>query len=61
MIIQNALTERIEVDLGDTKKSIARYTINEILDPSFNLPREGGGQIMDLPMNAAGVFYDEVR
>jgi hypothetical protein len=61
MIIQNALTERIEVDLGDTKKSIARYTINEILDPSFNLPREGGSQIMDLPMNAAGVFYDEVR
>lgn len=57
--IENALTERVEVGAGDSRKSIARYTLTQLLDPAFTLPRDGNDSGMDMLMG--GEYYDEVE
>jgi hypothetical protein len=39
IIIENALAERVETGTGKDKKSEPRYTLSQLLDSSFTLPR----------------------
>jgi hypothetical protein len=60
------LAERIEVDVGTTKKSVAKYTLQRLLAPDFELPRpshdvHGESGDIGLLKGAAGGFYDEVK
>lgn len=60
-IVENALLERREVAIGSAKKTVARWTLKEILDPAFTLPRDGeGDDSLDTLKGIGGGFYDEV-
>lgn len=37
--VENALQERIDVGVGKDKRSEAKYTLEELLDAAFTLPR----------------------
>lgn len=39
-IMENALTETVEIGVGATKQTRLRYTLRQLLDPEFTLPRE---------------------
>jgi hypothetical protein len=59
-VIENALYERIEVGFGETKKSIAKYTLPQILDDKFQFRDDDGGDL-SLLKGGEGEFYDEVE
>lgn len=62
-IIENALLERDEVGEGSGKSSVPRYTLEQLLDPAFVLPRSTddgrGGEDVDWA-RVDGMVYDEV-
>lgn len=39
IIVENALSERVEIGEGKDKRSEAKYTLEQLLDPAFRLPR----------------------
>lgn len=39
IIIENALAETVEVGMGNNKRSEAKYTLAQLLDNNFKLPR----------------------
>lgn len=41
IVIENALAERVEVGSGNQKRSEAKYTLTQLLDPTFRLPAPG--------------------
>jgi len=41
MVIENALHETREVGVGQHKRTEPKYTITQLLDPEFHLPRPG--------------------
>lgn len=62
-IVESALHERIEVGSGDSKKFVDKYTLKQLLEPSFKLPREDRqAQSANINMlkGVAGAFVDEV-
>lgn len=61
VIVENALHETVEIGNDRTKRSIPKYTIKQILDDKFKLPRgdEEAGNV-DTLKGADGVFFDEV-
>ena len=38
-VIEGALTETVEQGMGNNKRSVAKYTLRQLLDPVFRLPR----------------------
>jgi hypothetical protein len=57
-IVENALLERQRVGEG---KSTARWTLKQLLDPTFTLPRDNeNDDSADTLKNIDGGFYDEV-
>lgn len=42
VVIENALHETREVGVGQHKRQEPKYTIAQLLDPEFHLPRPGG-------------------
>lgn len=59
IIVENALQERVEIGSGSSSKSIPRYTLDQILQEDFVLPRDNDGDL-SLLTGAAGGYYDEV-
>jgi hypothetical protein len=56
LVVKNALHETVEIGTGANKRRVARYTIHELLDDSFQFQSDNG----------LGVFrtmegYSEVR
>ena len=41
LVVENAMLETTEVGVGDSKRSIAKYTLAQLLDDEFRLPRAG--------------------
>lgn len=61
VVIENALAETDEVGSDKDKRRVPRYTLRQLLDPAFVLPRaarDGGG--LETLKTARGGFYDEV-
>lgn len=42
LVIKNALQERVEVGHGANKRWVARYTLTELLDDSFQFQSDNG-------------------
>jgi hypothetical protein len=60
--IENALYERIDVGAGDKKKSVAKYTLPQLLDERFQFGDESGAGRSELSRlkGTENAFYDEV-
>lgn len=53
-IVENALQERVTVYVGKREESKPRYTLDQVLDPAFRLPRpRPDGSPADHAQNAA--------
>lgn len=59
-VVENALHERDEVGTGDARRSMPRYTLKQVLDESFRLPRHDEEDSMEGFKGMDGAFYDEV-
>jgi hypothetical protein len=46
-IVENSLLETDESGSGDTKKRVNRYTLDQLLDPKFHLPRGNAAPVVD--------------
>jgi hypothetical protein len=60
-IIENALMEQHEIGSGQGKKWVKRYTITQLLDPEFKLPRPKDDEDTDFSMPVEGIIFDEVK
>lgn len=58
MVIENALLERSDVGVGASQRSVQRHTLQDLLDPEYQLPREGA-EVIDMLKGMDG--YDEVE
>lgn len=43
--VEDALSERVEVGEGKDKRSEAKYTLEQLLDPAFRLPHPQAGKV----------------
>lgn len=60
-IVENALLERDEIGSGQGKTSVARYTLTQLLDPDFKLPRpQSEREEMQGWSTVDGLVMDEV-
>lgn len=59
-LVENTLLERDEIGEGAMKQSVQRYTLSELLDPNFRLPRPDEYADLRSMAGVGGVVYDEV-
>jgi hypothetical protein len=60
-IVENALLERDEIGSGQHKQSVSRYTLTQLLDPAFTLPRPvSETDELESYGPVAGLIMDEV-
>jgi hypothetical protein len=61
-VIDSALHERDEINMGSGKKSIPRYSLSQLLDDDFRLPSraEREAATMDNLMGVDGLPFDRV-
>lgn len=59
-VVENALHERDEVGTGNARRSMPRYTLKQLLDETFRLPRHDEEDSMEGFKGMDGAFYDEV-
>lgn len=59
IIVENALLERTEIGSGSSSKSVPRYTLEQLLQEGFILPRDGDSDLSTFT-GADGGYYDEV-
>lgn len=60
MTVENALHERDEVGTGNARRSMPRYTLKQLLDETFRLPRHDEEDSLEGFRGMDGAFYDEV-
>lgn len=60
IIMENALQETVEVGVGTSRRVVARYTLQELLDPDFKFAREQEAVSPAMFKRVDGAFYDEV-
>lgn len=63
VMIENALQEMDEVGPEEHRRRVPRYTLRQLLDPEFTLPRqdnESSGDDLAVLRGADGGLYDEV-
>jgi hypothetical protein len=60
-LIENALLEEDEIGSGESLKRIKRYTLAQLLDPEFRLPRPvDESDDFGVFMGVDGIDFDEV-
>lgn len=60
-LIENALQERWDVGAVGAKQSIPRYTLPQLLDSKFRLPRPETEAMQEISQPVHGLLYDEVN
>jgi hypothetical protein len=63
VVMENALQDMVEVGSDSDKKRIPRYTLSQILDPEFYLPREGKTSVAPSKISGTsdgGIVVDSV-
>lgn len=61
VIIKNALLETVEVGSGPARTRRPRYTLSELLDDKFKLPRKDEQASVSTLEGVEGAHYDEVN
>jgi hypothetical protein len=62
-VIENALQDMVETGSGSSKRSKPRWTLKEMLDPAFHLPREGKTAVAPSKISGTsdgGIMVDSV-
>lgn len=61
-IVENLLQERDEVGAGNQKEWISRYTLTQLLDPTFVYPSKKEEKAIDASWSQVdGLLFDEVK
>lgn len=59
--IENMLQEVDHVGEGANRQSLPRYTLSQLLDPTYKFPREDNDSTMPPMQGIAGIMFDEVK